>query len=184
LGAARQNAYPDVHFIGLEIIFMLVARKLCILALLIALALLSMRPAGAMDIVALGSWSEIIDSSDLIGGAGGTLTSTYESALNQIELSILNTADMNDSWRVDIRRLDITWPASLTLYAQRTSDGTGLGSISGGASYQVIGTTDAAFFSGTGDRDTITLQLKLTDMSIQITPDTYSTTVVYTLVDT
>jgi hypothetical protein len=163
---------------------MLAPRKTIILLLLAGLFLSAARSGRAMDIVALGSWSETIDTGDLVGGAGGTLTSTYESSLDQVSMGIQNTAAVDDSWRVDVRRLDINWLTDCTLSLRRSSDGTGSGSISGGTSYQVVGTTDAALFSGAGDRDGIDLQLKLEGLSIQVTPDTYSTTVIYTLIDT
>jgi len=163
---------------------MLALRKIIILLLLAGILPLTNLPGSAMDIVALGSWSETVDANDLVGGAGGTLTATYESALDQASLSIQNTAAVDDSWRVDIRRLDINWPPDCNLSLRRTSDGTGGGSIFGGGSYQIIGTTDSAFLSGAGDRDGVDLQLKLGGLSIQVSPDTYSTTVIYTLVDT
>ncbi len=136
------------------------------------------------DITATGNWSETIDASDLIGGAGSDLTSTYESASAQTSITITNTQNNVDDWRVDVRRADTTWHGNFTLSVQRTGDGTGGGSISGGVSYQAVGTTDASFFSGAGDRTGITVQLKLDGMSVQVPINTYSTTVTFTVVDT
>jgi hypothetical protein len=160
-------------------------RKLQLILLIFAVVLLwGAYSAGAVDISALGDWSETIDASRLIGGAGGILPGTYESATDQSVIAIQNTFESSDSWRVDISRLDTNWPAGFILSGKRTSDGSGGGSITGGAGYQIIETTDAAFFSGAGDRSGIDIQLKLTGMTIQILPGTYSTTLVFTLVDT
>ena len=139
--------------------------------------------AEAIDITTTGSWSRTIDTSDLASGAGSDLAGSYESAVNATVLTILNTTGNTDNWRADVRRSDSTWHGNFILYIQRTSDGTGGGSISGGLSYTVIGTTDSQFFSGAGDRSSVNLQYKLTGMSVSIPPNAYSTTVVFTVVD-
>ena len=145
--------------------------------------LLVFTKAEAIDITATGSWSRTIDASDLVSGAGSDLVGIYESAVNATVLTILNTTGNTDNWRIDVRRSDSTWHGNFNLYIQRTSDGTGGGSISGGLSYIAIGTTDSQFFSGAGDRSSVNLQYKLTGMSVSIPPNTYSTTVVFTVVD-
>ena len=145
--------------------------------------LLVFTKAEAIDITATGSWSRTIDASDLASGAGSDLVGIYESAVNATVLTLLNTTGNTDNWRIDVRRSDSTWHGDFILYIQRTSDGTGGGSISGGLSYTAIGTTDSQFFSGAGDRSSVNLQYKLTGMSVSIPPNTYSTTVVFTVVD-
>jgi len=145
--------------------------------------LLVFTKAEAIDITATGSLNKTIDASDLASGAGSDLVSIYESTVNATVLTILNTTGNTDNWRIDVRRSDSTWHSDFILYIQRTSDGSGGGSISGGLSYIAIGTTDSQFFSGAGDRSSVNLQYKLTGMSISIPPNTYSTTVVLTIVD-
>jgi hypothetical protein len=145
--------------------------------------LLVFTKAEAIDITATGSWNRTIDTSDLASGAGSDLIGIYESTVNATVLTVLNTTGNTDNWRIDVRRSDSTWHGDFILYIQRTSDGTGGGSISGGLSYIAIGTTDSQFFSGAGDRSSVNLQYKLTGMSISIPPNTYSTTVVFTIVD-
>lgn len=145
--------------------------------------LLVFTKAEAIDVTATGSWNRTVDASDLASGAGSDLVGIYESAVNATALTILNTTGNTDNWRTDVRRSDGTWHGNFILYIQRTSDGTGGGSISGGLSYTVIGTTDSQFFAGAGDRSSVNLQYKLTGMSVSIPPNTYSTTVVFTVVD-
>jgi len=134
-----------------------------------------------ISIDATGDWSETIDASDLQAGAGSDLKSTYESAAGTGLLTISGTSGNGDTWRVDVRRSDTTWHTNFTLSVKRTGDGTGGGSISSRAAYQAIGLSDAAFFSGAGDRSGIPLQFKLEGMSLQVPPATYSTTITYTV---
>ena len=118
-------------------------------------------------------------------GAGSDLAAEYESASSAVTLTISATGGASDAWRVDIRRVDgANWHASMALYARRTSDGTGSGTVSGGTSYQTITTTDQTFFSGAGDRSDVAIQQKLGGISVGIQPNTYATTVYYTVVDT
>ena len=150
-----------------------------------ALALIPAGAAAAIDIAAAGSWSRNISASDLQAGAGSDLAAEYESASSAVTLTISATGGASDAWRVDIRRVDgANWHASMALYARRTSDGTGSGTVSGGTSYQTITTTDQTFFSGAGDRSDVAIQQKLGGISVGIQPNTYATTVYYTVVDT
>ena len=80
---------------------------------------------------------------------------------------------------------DSSWHNDLIVYVKRTSDGQGGGSISGGLDYVFVLTIgQALFFSGKGDRSNIAVQYKVTGMSVDVSPATYNTTVVFTVVDT
>ena len=133
----------------------------------------------AASIVVSGSWAETIDASDLQAGAGSDLIGTYESSANEVRIRI--TASAN--WQVDVRKSDTTWHANFQLYVRRTSDGTGKGSVSGGTTYQEVTTTDQSFFTGDQNRNNVDVQLRLTGVSVQIPPNTYTTTVNYTITD-
>jgi len=133
-----------------------------------------------ITIAVTGSWSETIDASDLAAGAGSDLLSTYESPVDAMSIDISATAG---NWGLDVKRIDSNWHGSLYLYAQRTSDGTGSGTITGGESYTEVTTTDQSFFSGNDDRSNVTVQLKLTGVSIQVPIDVYTTSIYYTVTD-
>ena len=133
----------------------------------------------AISISAPGSWPQTINASNLTGGAGSNLTPTYES--DPAAVSITITAAGN--WKVQVKTIASTLPGSLHLYIQRTSDGSGLGSISGGNSYQEVTDIDQDFFSGNIDRSNVSIQLELTGVSIQVPPDTYTATIQYTVSD-
>jgi hypothetical protein len=135
--------------------------------------------AFAGDIVATGGWTRTIDSADLSSGPGSDLTPSYESASDATDLQVTAAAN----YRVDVRQNAGTWDASLTLYVRRTSTGTGSGSISGGTTYQEVTTSNLEFFTGNSNRNGIDAQYRVDGMSVGISPDTYQTTVSYTITD-
>lgn len=155
------------------------------LVLLLALVVIGVTSHASISITLVSDgWLEIIDKSDLIAGAGTDLISTYESTSDQVSINISGTTSGEDNWRVDVKRVDTDWHNDLSLYAQRTSNGSGGGTISGGSQYMAVTTGDQTFFSGRGDRTGIEVQLKVSGVSIQIPPGTYTTTLYYTVVDT
>lgn len=135
-----------------------------------------------INITVAGSWFLTINASDLLAGAGTDLIDTYESAADAVSISISETTGASDNWRVDVKKVDTDWESSFHLYVKRTSQGTG-GSVSGGTAYQEITDADQSFFNGSDDVSGIDIQLKLSGVSVQIPPDTYTTTVYYTVVD-
>ena len=137
----------------------------------------------AATISVTGSWSETIDVSDLQGGAGSNLTSTYTSASNAVTIDV--GVSGNTRWYVDVYKVDSTWHSNLHLHVCRTSDGSGEpgSSISGGSSFQEVTGTAQSFFAGRRSRTGITVQLQLTGVSVSVPAHTYSTTVYYTAVE-
>lgn len=146
--------------------------------------LLTATEAEAIDISAAGGWNETVNQSDLVAGAGSQLIDTYEGTTGGTVIDVSNCTDDADNWRVDVRRIDDgDWHGDFILYVKRTSDGSGSGSVSGGLSYVEITTTDTQLFIGAGDRDGMELQYRLTGMSTAASPDNYSQTIVFTVVD-
>jgi len=143
-------------------------------------AVLAAAQAGAADIgLTGGGWSETIDAGDLFAGAGTDIRSPIESGSSEFRVDVSNTGGA--SWTVRLRRSDLSWPSGVTLAARRTTDGSGAGSIGGGASYQNVTGLDQALFSGSGDRSGIGIQLKLEGLSVQHAPALYETTLTYTI---
>jgi hypothetical protein len=157
-----------------------VGSSLAALALVLAVTLSIVVAASGQDITATGGWTETIDASDLQSGAGSDLVGTYNSGAGASVISVTYAT----SWRVDVRRTDGTWQTDFSLYSQRTSDGTGAGTISGGTAYIEITGVDTEFFSGTQDRSDVGAGYELTGMSIDAAPATYNTTVTFTIVST
>jgi len=161
-----------------------ITTKLVGLVLAIGVIAVSGNEARAqISVTVAGDWSETIDSSDLIAGAGSDLQSTYESAADAVLVSVSGTGGGADTWRMDVKKTDTSWHGSFVLSLRRTSSGTG-GSVSGGDSYQQVTDSYNSFFSGSDDVSGIKVQLKLDGVSIQVPPDSYATTVYYTVVDT
>lgn len=138
--------------------------------------------AQAATITIAGSWSRVIGAGDLTGGPGSNLTATYASATNQVTMGVTTGAGMN--WRVDVRRIDTIWHASFRLSIRRTSNGSGTGTVAGGATYLRITTISQTFVTGSGNRAGIQLQERLGGVSVSIPVATYTTTIQYTVVDT
>ncbi len=138
-----------------------------------------------LSIATTGSWSKSVDANDLVAGAGTDLVSTQTSSSNQGSIDVSGTTGDSDNWRIDVKRVDTTWDSDFTIYVRRTGDGTGSGSISGGTTFQEVTTTDATFFSGSGDRSGINVEFKIEGFSVGTIPvDTYDTAITYTIVDT
>ncbi len=121
-----------------------------------------------------------IGPGDLVAGAGTDLAAQYESASGATSLDIANTA--GSAWRVLARRSSGTWNGAFRLSVRRSSDGSGSGSIRGGASYVELSNVDTEIFTGVGNRSGVALQLKLNGMSKNVSPDTYSSGIIFTVV--
>jgi hypothetical protein len=137
--------------------------------------------AVAFDVATTGSWTLNITAADLRSGAGSDLTDTYDSGAGAVTLDVTGAAGSGDPWRVEVRRSDVVWPASVHLWVRRAGAGTGAGAVSGGSSFQEITSSDTVFFSGTGDRASIPLELRVTGVSLRVTSDTYAASVTYTV---
>lgn len=144
----------------------------------------------AQSITVTGSWNPAINT-NVITEAGNDYASGYaiESAANQSSINLtLGGGFFNilfNSWRVDVQRSDILWHSSLVLETRRTSNGTGsfLGSIANGTAYQRVNTNSQSFFDGTGSYNNVNIQYRISGMSILTPVNTYSTSVIFTLID-
>lgn len=140
--------------------------------------MLSTTALPAADLIATGGWTETVDASDLSGGAGTDLNGVYESGPGATTLTV---SAAPGTWRIRARRVEVSWDSRLTVWVKRVSDGSGSGTIAGGSSYVQLGTTDTEIFSGTEDRNNISLQYKVTGLSKNIQPGTYLTDIVFTV---
>ena len=159
--------------------------KYRVLQTLLVCLLLQPFSSGAIDTIVTGDWTDLsITADDLAAGPGSALNGTYESPVGLVKIDVVNTAGNSDTWRVDVRRTDFTWSGTTSLAVKRHDDGAGAGTISGGLGYQTISTTDLSFFSGSGDRTGINIQLRISNLSLELSPGNFSTTITYTVVDT
>jgi hypothetical protein len=133
-----------------------------------------------------GSWSLTIGETDLQGGPGSDLNSTYESS-GFMSIGVQNGGWFtNWNWKIIVNKSDYNWPDDFILDVRRIGNGFGFGSISGGTSYREV--TDVfdendPFFTGTRNRILISFQYRLRGVSAQVPADTYNTTVYYTVIE-
>jgi len=142
-----------------------------------AIALLVVE-ASAVDISTSGDWIQTIVAGDLSRGAGSDLNSQSDSPVG---ITTINISNVSGTWQVSVRRDTSSWPAGLHVWVRRTSDGTGTGSISGGAAYVEVTALDTGVFSGSEARNNVALQFRVTGLSKTVTPDTYVSSVIYTV---
>ena len=162
--------------------------RFCMLCLALMVLIADYAFAPPLRIRITGSWTFTIDQNDLTLGAvgGGDLNATYTtSGASNLSVTLSGVTPDTQPWRVDIRRTDSVWSASWILSAKRITDGTGPGTISGGTTFLAITTTDQQFFSGSGDRSSVDVQLQLSGISTQtVEAQVYTTTMTWTLVET
>lgn len=156
----------------------------------IAFLAISMNLFGqGIDITVTGNWMKTIAASD-ISEAGNDYPTAYASNVNQTLLTI-NPKNYSKWIYVYVTRSDIAWHNNLTLKIRRTSNGTnGNTSINGGLIYQTI--TNALppssapssvtpLFTCTGPFINIPLQYEITGISVVLPVQSYSTTIMYTV---
>lgn len=166
-----------------ELGWSVVKKTVLLFAISVTFLILSGPSARAVDVYAVGSCNFIIDSSCLVGGAGSDLIDSFESKLNATVINITGTGGSGDAWRVQLRKSSVSQLRGVAFYVKRTGDGSGSGTVSGGSSYVAVETSDTDFFEGSGDRTDITVQYKVSGISISVPPGNYSATIIFTVVD-
>jgi hypothetical protein len=140
--------------------------------------------AVAATLAATGSWTKTISAANLTGGAGTNLVSTHESANGVISLDVSNTPSTVLFYKVYARYTGPTWPSGVTLAVKRTADGISLLPLSvilGSTDYITLGSTDTEIFTGLLDRSGITLQVRVSGLSVAVTPAVYQANIVFTI---
>jgi hypothetical protein len=146
-------------------------------ACLVALGLAG--SAHAADITVSANWARTVNRDNLAAGAGTDLASSFESAAPIATLDVTNTAGA--SWTVTVAKSNVTWPANVAVAVKRNSDGAGTGSIASGTTYVAVDGTARTFFTGTGDRTGVQIQLKVDGLAVKALPALYSLVITYTV---
>ncbi len=84
---------------------------------------------------------------------------------------------------MDVRRSDTLWHGNLVLSVRRTGNGSGSRAPIGGETYQAVSLADTTFYSGAGNHANVPVQFMISGVSVQVPPNSYSTTVTFTVVD-
>jgi hypothetical protein len=138
-------------------------------------------PATALDLALTGSIVETVTAADLTGGAGTGLRATFDASTVDVEVSTTTAA--TDAWRIDVRRSGAAWDDGLRVWVRRTDAGSGPGTVAEGTSWIEVGPIDTPFFEGTGDRTGVSVQVRISGVSLALSPDAYASVLHYTLVD-
>ena len=124
--------------------------------------------AEGIAISVAGSWDLYIDDTYFTWEGG--LQDTYESDKDQINVTI-SEAD-NNRWKLDVRRSDTNWHSDFVLKLKSKKP----------KKEVTVETTSQEFFTGK-DNKSYDIQIILENVSLQISPDTYVTTVIYTVTE-
>ncbi|RPJ04944.1 MAG: hypothetical protein EHM28_13095 [Spirochaetaceae bacterium] len=130
-----------------------------------------------------GSWDVDIDATDLLPAstAGANLTTFTESATNLVDVNITITWSAA-TWYVTVHKVDTTWDPDVRLYAKRTGNGTGTGTINDGLNYVLVDDTPTYLFRVTRTRSNVPIELMLDEFSVPLmSSGVYTTSVVYTI---
>lgn len=149
-----------------------------ILFLILALAGVYARSGLAADITVTGGWLETLNATTLTAGAGSDLVGQIESASGISVLTIINAPG---NWTLRARKSGSGGHPDVTIHVRRSSSGSGSGGISGGTSFMALTGSDVEIFSGTDDRENISLQFKLSGLSKDIPPATYFSSIIFTV---
>lgn len=138
-----------------------------------------------VDVTVTGNWMKTIAPSD-ISEAGSDYPAAYASNENQTLLTII-PKNYGKKIYVYVHKEDNNWNTALTLKVKRTSNGTYANTnINDGLIYHTI--TDSSFasqinlfFTCYGPFVEIPLQYEITGISVVLPVESYSTTIVYTV---
>ncbi len=129
-------------------------------------------------------------SNGAITEAGMDFQKDIELSANEIILSITILPQNLDnviynSWQIDVRKNDFDWNESLELFIRRTGEGKSdfNNKPQNGDYYQKIESNNSFLFSGQGWIYDIPLQLKLTGLSVTLPAKSYSSEIIFTLID-
>lgn len=134
--------------------------------------------AQCADLTSMGDWAETVTATNLVAGAGSDLQPQFESISGVTMLTISNSPG---PWILRARLSGTGGHGDVTVQVKRTSTGSGTGSIDGGTTYTELTGLDSEIFSGTESRGSISLQFKLTGLSCHVSPDTYLSSIIFTV---
>lgn len=138
----------------------------------------------------LSDWNIRLSENDLRAGEDfmSTMTSDEDQSKITIEVGPANFYYMFiNSWSLSVERSGGKWDNDLDLFIRRTGSGQSAGfffsNISGGESFVQINRSSREFFSGNGYRYDVPIQIEIRGISLTIPTDTYSTDLIFTVLD-
>lgn len=134
--------------------------------------------ARAADVSVLGvPWTLMVGTAHLQAGAGTEFESPIVSDVHLAFLSITNTGGA--SWNLRIARENaMQWPDGVSILLKR-SGGSGEAGLSDGLSYLALTSDPQAFFSGTGDYESVEILVRLDGITTATAAGLHSLTIRY-----
>ena len=130
-----------------------------------------------------GNWTKELKSSN-ITSAGGDYAQFYLSKIDQTKISISpgHKSHHNDKhmpFKVFVSREDMEWHSDLVIQAKLTEKH----GHSSGTNFQVITNNSSLFFNAVGSKKDLRVQYKISGLSVTIPAETYSTEIIYTVLN-
>jgi hypothetical protein len=142
--------------------------------------------AQPISLSVVGNWSLHIGPEEFIQ-AGNDLVGTYNSIPGEISMDISLPHVPNGqgaTWKIDVRREDLDWNNTITLFVKRSGNGQGQGNrIQGGGAFTVINNISMEFFRCSNGNFNIPLQYELRDISVLLPAKSYSANIVYSITE-
>jgi len=131
-----------------------------------------------------GNWTKELKSSD-ITSAGDDYNQFYLSGTKQTKISITPVPNSKYNkkympFKVFVSREDMEWHSDLVIEAKLTSTKHG---NSSGTNFQVITNNSTLFFNTVGSKNDLPVQYKISGLSVTIPAETYSTEIIYTVLN-
>ncbi len=135
-----------------------------------------------------GEWEKKFRLSD-IKGAGNDYSEYYLSKKNQTKITVSSHPsnhqdDLYANFKVFVHREDDEWHPNLILQIRRTGSGeNNNNNIFSGTEFQTITNSSSFFFNTIGKHEKIPIQYKILGISVLLPAQTYSTEVVFTVLN-
>ena len=154
----------------------------------VLLLLLLLVPAGPvwgainLTVSSGGAWTLALGSANLSGAAGSDFTMPQTSPNPQVTLRVQGVS--TNTWNITVAR-DSNWSSiPATLEIQRTSNGTGAGTVNATPAlntYFAVTSTAVQIASGTRNRTGLTFQFRINNVTVATGAGSWVTTLTYTL---
>ena len=135
-----------------------------------------------------GEWEKKLDVSD-INGAGNDYNEFYVSREDESEITVSSNPkskqdDLYANFKVFVHKEDDEWHNNLILQIRRTSNGrNNNNNIFSGTEFQTITNNSSFFFYTIGKQDKVPIQYKILGLSVLLPAETYSTEIIFTVLN-
>lgn len=122
--------------------------------------------------------------------AGMDFQNELEFSTNEVVISVAISPQnlenvVYNSWQIHVSKNDVDWNDSLKLYLRRSGSGKSdyNNKPQNGTNYQIVDSSSSYLFEGNGWINSIPIQIKLTGLSVTLPAKSYTTDIIFTLID-